>query len=166
MRVASSRLALTLALFIPNAMLPAQTTLGVSAGVATYDLSGTGNTRVYSAWLGTPIAGSRYVSTELGVATFNYRTQGNTRRTHWLPEAMLQAELPLRRIQPYLGAGLGASLTSGSSAVATVSGALGARALFGTNWIGRGELRVRVIDPWVGTTADWTIGIGRRFGGR
>ena len=30
-------------------------------------------------------------------------------------------------------------------------------------WGVRGELRMRSIDPWVGTTADWGLGVTRRF---
>ncbi len=82
------------------------------------------------------------------------------------PEMQLQLVRPHGLLRPFLGAGAGLSLDSRDTApggeLAPSAGA-GFRMLLAPNWSGRAELRLRAIDPWTGSAAEWTLGLARRF---
>jgi hypothetical protein len=137
--------------------------LAVVAGVSQYDLSGTGTTAFGAVRLELPI-GERLV-VEPGLTYLPYESQGGRRTHHLLPEVQLQVQTR-RTIRPYLGVGVGSSwaVTPGRDFHdLTLSAATGVRVLTRSGWILGGELRVRTIDPWTGTTGDWGLRIARTF---
>lgn len=137
---------------------------GIVGGAAQYDLSGTGTAPFASFRLDIPVGRNLVLEPALGYLT--YVAQSDRRRHLLLPEIQIQAQVYGERVRPYLGAGFGASwalLPGEDQGDLTLSGAGGARVLLGTAWMVRGELRVRVIDPWGATTADWGLGVSRRF---
>jgi hypothetical protein len=50
-----------------------------------------------------------------------------------------------------------------STADATLSAAGGARVRLPGGWGLGGELRIRAVEPFIGTTADWGLSLIRRF---
>lgn len=160
-----------LALVLSAAIAPSsgsaqQTDEAVSllAGPSEYDLAGTGIAPFVAARLDLPV-GRRFL-VEPGVTYMWYECQGGDRIRHVLPEAQLQIRHPGEVFRPYLGIGAGASwavMPTEDEVDLTISAAGGVRVRVGSGWILRGELRVRVIDPWTSTTADWGLGVGRTF---
>lgn len=141
--------------------VPALTLLG---GVSQYDLSGTGTTPFFAARVDVPLG--RVVVLEPGITYLPYEEQFGVRTHHLLPEVQLQVQRPGDRFRPYLGVGVGFSraLRPGlDESELTASVAAGTRVLTLSGWLVRGELRVRAIDPWTGTTADWSLGVGHTF---
>jgi hypothetical protein len=138
--------------------------VSVLAGPSQYDLAGTGTTAFVALRIDLPV--DRRLVVEPAVTYLAYESQGGARTHHVLPEAQLQVTGAGEVVRPYLGAGLGASWVSRGAddeLGLSLSAAGGVRVRTSSSWILRGELRVRAIDPWVGTTADWAVGIGRRF---
>lgn len=133
----------------------------VAAGVSTYDLSGTGTEAVGSLRVDGPVAaGLRW---QAGLGFFRYEAQFGDDRTLFLPEAGLEWHPPVGGLPLYLGAGVGANLERGpGDNDATLYGAVGLDLGTGDFSL-RPEVRVRAVDPWVGTMADFTLGL--RFGG-
>jgi hypothetical protein len=84
----------------------------------------------------------------------------------WFPEVRVQAEARFGTVRPYLGAGGGPaveSLLGERGTDPTLSAAGGARIDLPGSWGLEGELRIRAIDPWTGTTADWGFSVIRRL---
>ena len=148
------------------ASLDAQTQMvGVAGGVSQYDLSGTGTEPFGAVRYGFTPARASAVVLEGNLQYFRYRQQFGERRHHIFSEVMVQLQLPRGAFRPYLGAGAGFSFANGSGDQAdfTVAGAGGIRLVTQSRWIFGAELRVRAVDPWVGTTADWGLSIARGF---
>jgi hypothetical protein len=138
--------------------------VSLTAGISEYDLSGTGDTLFVALRAQFPL--NSFLLVEPGLGYMKYVTQGGDARTHWFPEVQLQAELSIRRVRPYLGAGIGASYVSQdgqNETELTLSGAGGVRVDVGAGWGAGGELRVRAVDPWTGTTADFGLAVRRRL---
>jgi hypothetical protein len=79
---------------------------------------------------------------------------------------MAQLQVPRGSLRPYLGAGAGIAFTKEGDTTFTdftLAGAGGLRIVASSAWSFRGELRIRAVDPWTGTTADWGFGITRAF---
>jgi len=143
----------------------------VLGGVSQYDLSGTGTSAVVS--LRGTTALERPLLLEGALAYLPYTSQGSSRVHHVLPEVQAQLQWVRDGIRPYLGAGVGASFArweaddfgdgGRTETDLTVSGAGGVRWPLGPAWAIQGELRIRAIDPWTGTTADWGLGTVGRF---
>lgn len=143
-----------------------QGTLGLVGGITQYDLSGVGTAPVI-AFRGTTSL-NRPVVFEVGFGYFSYSTQGEESTRHLLPEAQLQWQWTRTGLRPYLGAGLGASRASshaGSVTDLSLSAAGGVRRPMAGGWTLVAELRLRAIDPWAATTADFGLGILGPFGG-
>lgn len=153
-----------------HALLPAdavaqeRTALVVSGGPAPYDLSGTGTAWVVGAELSRALAG-RMLWLEAGTRLFSYQSQGRSTITHLFPEAGLRVHLPAGPIRPYVGAGAGGSLVieGRDDTEVTLHALLGLRIDANPNWHLRPEMRIRSVDPWTGTVADFTLGVGYRF---
>lgn len=164
--VAAASVALVLAsLLAPERGLAQDgTAFTVSGGAAPYDLSGTGTSWVAGAELSRSLAGGVLVA-EAGARLFAYKSQGGATITHLFPEAGLRLQAPLDGIRPYAGAGAGGSLTvrGRRDAEPTLHAVLGVLMRPGPDWCLRPEMRVRSVDPWVGTLADFTLGVGYRF---
>jgi len=138
--------------------------VGVVAGKSQYDLSGTGTASIVGVRLGTQI--HPYLSLEAGVSHLRYRSQGEEWTRHLFPEIQLQLLRSSGALRPYLGIGAGASQRSYgevSSFDLTLSTAAGVRVPLGSGMEAQAELRVRAVDPWVGTTADWSVGLAKRW---
>ncbi|HKP75440.1 MAG TPA: outer membrane beta-barrel protein [Longimicrobiaceae bacterium] len=100
----------------------------LAAGVMNFDLSGTGNTPTFALRADLPL--SRIFSLEAAVAGARPNEQSGT-STILFPEVQLQAGLPLGRITPYAGAGLGIYRlegVGGGNSDLTFSGGAGLRA--------------------------------------
>jgi len=140
--------------------------VAVTGGMTEYDLSGVGNTAFVGLRAQLPVTGALVI--EPGLNYMKYNTQGGSRTSLWMPEVQLQAELPLGAVRPYLGLGAGGALISSGGqrqTELTFSTAAGVRVALGGGWGIGGELRVRAIDPWTATTADFGLSISRRLGG-
>jgi hypothetical protein len=83
-----------------------------------------------------------------------------------LPEMGLLARVPVG-IPLLFGVGVGHTLgvKGDPDDDATLYTALGLELEDRSGWAVRPELRVRAVDPWTGTIADFTIGVRRAFGG-
>lgn len=138
--------------------------LTLMGGITEYDLSGV-DTRPFVALRG-EVPLSRFMLVEPGLGFFRYETQGGADVNVFLPEVQLQAAPMRTRVRPYLGAGVGLGhqrATGATETDLTLSGAAGLRAAL-TPALGlRGELRVRSIDPWTGSTADFGAGLSYVF---
>lgn len=141
-----------------------RTALTVSGGPAPYDLSGTGTAWVVGAEVSRALAG-RMLWVEAGTRLFSYQSQGESTITHLFPEAGLRLQLPVGPIRPYVGAGAGASavVQGPGETELTLHALLGLRIAANPNWHLRPEMRVRSVDPWTGTVADFSLGVGYRF---
>jgi hypothetical protein len=159
-------IALVVGLIASASALHAQTdnALTLMGGASQYDLSGTGTG---------PFAAVRYerrvrpaLIAEAGVAYMTDRQEFRPREHHVFPEVMLQLQVPRGSLRPYLGAGAGLAFSwagDASKTDLTLAGAGGLRLAVGSAWSVRAELRLRAVDPWVGTTADWGVGVTRFF---
>jgi hypothetical protein len=141
-------------------------TIAVTAGKTDYDLSGTGTRNVVALRVQLPI--SHYFRIEPGVTYMNHRVfDGLLARVHvMMPEVQVQGAVQLGRIEPYLGLGAGTAIRSleGTSVWdMTVSAAGGVRLELGGGWGLGSELRLRAIDPWAGSTADWGVSLLKRL---
>ena len=137
-----------------------QSRITASGGAAGYDLSGTG-------WSGT--AGLQFerdikpwLRFEVGSGVFWYETQAKRQVTMLLPEAGLAIQSG-SQVPIYLAAGLGRSfaIRGDQSDEMTLYGALGLSLPAAGVWTFRPEMRVRFIDPFVGSVAGFTLGVSR-----
>lgn len=168
-RIAWTSVLLLLPLLSVPAPVSAQTyaprvDLALVGGAWQYDLSGTGTTWFAGARAALPLGGPLLI--EPGLTYARYTTQGGTASNLLFPEAQLQVELLRDRYRPFLGVGAGPAFISGggSNTELSLTASAGLRAQITPLWGVRGELRVRSIDPWVGTAAEWTVGLSRRLG--
>jgi hypothetical protein len=138
---------------------------GVVGGAAQYDLSGTGTVPFGGLRVDVVPERARYLVLEAGIHTLRYETQAADFHRLWFPEGSVQLQLPGRVARPYLGLGAGHTFGSEGSAP-TLSASVGSRFRVAGSWSLRTELRVRSVDPWVGTTADWGLGLSRTLGRR
>ena len=138
--------------------------LTVGGGLAPYDLSGVGTSWVAGAELSAPVGD--LLLAEVGSRIFRYESQAEEFVTHLFPAAGLYLDAGGRDFRVYSGGGVGASvLTEGrGDAELTLHAAAGFRIRIRPRWLVRPEIRVRSIDPWAGTTAEFTVGMTYRFG--
>lgn len=133
---------------------------GVMIGPTRYDLAGTGTGFSLHAGFTFPLS-RRTVLIEPGLGILAYSTATGKRSSWMFPELTVQVQRQLGRVRPYLGAGIGTG-TRGLSGVArwkfTMMGLGGTRVHLTGRWGVRGEIRLRSVDPWVGHTADFTLG--------
>lgn len=141
----------------------AQSAISVAAGAASYDLAGVGTSGVGAVRFEWPLA-SR-LGGQVGTSFFWYGTQGVDQVAMLLPEVGVLAR-PSMSIPLLVGLGVGHSATVKGTASDEVSlyGALAFDIEDRAGWAVRPEMRVRVLDPWVGTIAEFTLGVRRRFG--
>ena len=142
--------------------------LGLVAGVAQYDLSGTGTEGFFGLRLDLPM--SEYVFAEPGFVYMSYRSQGGDLIRHLTAEVQVQGSYPLGRWRPYLGAGAGGFFDlrkqrGGAELVRpTFSGAGGTRVDLTGALGARAELRVRGVGKgFNGTIAEWSAGLSWSF---
>lgn len=138
------------------------------AGLFQYDLSGTGTVPFVGVRL--PLPMHRRIVLEPALTYTAYESQGGNDISLLIPEVQVQGRIDLGRVAPFLGIGLGGTFDLRESrgageelVVSTYSVGAGARGWLGGGWRARGELRVRAIDGFTGSAAEWTLGIGRAF---
>lgn len=150
---------------IPTIATAQETARSVSlmAGPSSYDLSGTGTATAVA--LGTVFRVVGPLLVEPGATYFRYNPQFGTDVTYLFTEVSLQAQAHFGRLYPYLGLGGGRAFQVGGpdprQHAWTLHGVGGFRITVSNKWGFRGELRVRTVDPFHGTTADFTAGIVR-----
>ena len=136
----------------------------LAGGAFQYDLSGVGTTGFGALRVELPL--TRFVLVEPGLTYARYTPQfADFAASLLFPEVQLQVQTA-GRVRPFLGAGLGPAFAWGGGASETelsLSGGAGVRADISPSWGARAELRIRAIDPFTGTAAEWTAGISRRF---
>jgi hypothetical protein len=130
----------------------------VLVGPSSYDLSGTGTTFAVAGQVAYSPVRALYV--EGGITYFEYTTQGNRRDRFAFPEISIQGAIPLGPVSPYVGVGGGFTI---AHVLLTLHAVGGVRVRAGSRWGMRGELRVRAVDPWGASTADFMFGASRRF---
>lgn len=135
----------------------------LSAGVSSYDLSGTGNAPVVAAGVSIDVAGPLVV--EPALAFFHYSTLFSGSVTYLLPEVGVHFAPRIGPVRPMLGVGVGVSrvVQGFTSTDLAVHALLGIRAQVIESVEVRGQLRVREIDPWAATMADFMVGVGWRL---
>ncbi|HEU4586829.1 MAG TPA: outer membrane beta-barrel protein [Gemmatimonadaceae bacterium] len=141
--------------------------LSLSAGIAQFDLSGTGTTSIIALRGEYPLVPALLV--EGGVAIARPDQQFGIDGTLLMPEVQLQLQLP-KRVAPYIGIGTGfahdgaVARYGGDANRITFAGAAGLRAAMTRQAGVRAELRVRYFGTgFNGTTADWTFGFSWRL---
>jgi hypothetical protein len=138
--------------------------LAVVGGAWEYDLSGTGTSGFGGLRLELPV--HRILIVEPGLTYARYSTQFDAGVSYLIPDLQAQVQVPGRWVRPFLGAGVGLAYAWGDGASVTdlsLSGSAGLRVRLAELWSARTELRVRSIDPFHGSAAEWTFGIARRF---
>lgn len=157
---------------LAGALLPAEAAaqrrggaVEVAVGRSEYDLSGTGSGNVVAIRADLPITRRFLIQPSLTYLADDPEFERDFKL--YLPEVQAQFE-PLRtRVRPFLGVGAGFAWESlpvvDDEFEATLSTAVGVRANLTRGWGAVGELRVRAVRPWTGTTADLTIGVARRL---
>lgn len=155
-------LSLIVLLSLPPA-LSGQSGVTLSGGPASWDLSGTGTgTTLALRWdrdLTAP-ATPGPIALDVGIGWFQDGQEGQGAVDLLLPEVGVRVGLP----GPFavgLGAGYAIGLEDRTGDDLTLWAALGADFPFSPGWSFRPELRVRSVDPWVGTVADYSVGIRR-----
>ena len=151
---------LVLASGIASAQARVHNAIGLSGGVAQFDMSGTGTAPFGALRLEHELTSWLVADGALGVLRPD--EQLSQRRVYLVPEAQLQVQLPLGIVRPYLGAGIGMlkSVSGPARDYAIFSGATGARVALSNAVDVRGELRVTGQSA---TLAQWTLGLARRF---
>ena len=132
----------------------------LSAGPASYDLSGTGTGFAASARYGHPL--SSWLSVEAGVSVLAVPQRGSDDAARLLqPEVGLTLGLPVGRtaLLFMVGGGYGADVESMAHGDPTLFVALGldvpAKGRVGF----RPSMRMRIVDPWVGTVMEYNLGV-------
>lgn len=142
-----------------------QIAVSVHAGAASYDLAGVGTSGIAAVRVEHRLAPR--IDLQAGTGFFWYGTQGDQQVSMLLPEAGLLAR-PFAGLPLLLGVGAGHTLELKGNLddVFTLYGAVGLELEDEAGWAVRPELRVRAVDPWAGTIADFTLGVRKRFGAR
>jgi hypothetical protein len=163
-QVATALGALGIFLSVPGTSAAQGRALAVVGGAWEYDLSGTGTSVFGGLRLELPVR--RFLVIEPGLTYAHYSSQFDQGVSYLLPEVQAQIQVPGRWVQPFLGGGVGLSYAwadGGSATDLSLSGSAGLRVRLAELWSARAELRVRSIDPFHKTIAEWTVGIARRF---
>ncbi|MSR35744.1 MAG: hypothetical protein EXR95_03725 [Gemmatimonadetes bacterium] len=142
--------------------------LALVAGVAQYDLSGTGTEPFVGLRLDLPMA--EFLYAEPGFGYMTYTSQGGEHVPHLSAEVQVQGTLPLGRWRPYVGVGAGGFFDlrkqrgGGELVEPTFSGSGGVRASVVSDLGAHAELRVRGVGKsFAGTIAEWSAGLAWAF---
>ena len=136
-------------------------------GPSSYDLSGTGSTRVGTARYTTRVTGPLYV--EAGAVFFSYPpAEGGGESAYLFPEISAMLRVPRGDIRPYLVAGAGFTVAMKGEGFpgggkTTLHIGAGTDLVFSNVFAVRADYRVRAVDPWGAVTADFTFGPLLRF---
>jgi hypothetical protein len=143
-----------------NAQSHFRSGVGLSGGVAQFDMSGTGTAPFAAVRLEHEFTSWLVADGALGVLRPD--EQLTQRRVYLVPEAQLQVQHAFGGVRPYFGVGMGMlkSVSGPERNYAIFSGATGARVALRDAVDLRGELRVTGQSA---TLAQWTLGLARRF---
>jgi hypothetical protein len=137
-------------------------------GQMRYELQAPRNGTVFALRVASPLIplGERNWLLEPSVGYGWYRAVGG--QLHHFAESEMQIQLhpDIDRLQPYVGLGGGFALTRADSTVAihlTGSASVGLRFGATDNWGLAGELRLRALDLFRGTTREMTVSVFRRL---
>lgn len=139
--------------------------LTVMAGLVQYDLEVSGNANVTGVRVDLPLG--RFVIVEPGITSFRH-TGDNVGEDAVLaiPELAVQLQGHFGRVRPFAGGAIGYVFASGAGAErsrSSLAGSAGVRMNLRPQVLVRAELRLRGIDSFAGSMAEWTIGLGYRF---
>jgi outer membrane protein with beta-barrel domain len=160
----TSAIVLACLALIPQTSVGQDRALGVVGGAWQYDLSGTGTSGFGGLRLELPVA--QLFVIEPGLTYARYSSQFGPSVNYLIPELQAQIQVPGSTVRPFLGGGIGlahAWAEGDHASDLSLSAGIGTRIRLATLWSARAELRVRSIDPFHGTVAEWTAGIARRF---
>lgn len=156
----------------PASAQQATRSVSLSRGSMEFDASGVGTADVFALRADRKVAGN-WLLGELGLAYSSIREDSRSDDTKLgVAELQLQAQAPLRYVQPYIGAGLGtlSYLTNSQgrgSLTEAVSAGAGVRVDVWRNFGLRADGRVRYWDwngeGFVNSSAEITAGLGYRF---
>lgn len=143
----------------------AQSGITLAGGPAGWDLSGTGTGTTFALRWDRGLA--RFstlgpLSVEAGLSWFQDGQTGQGAVDLLLPEAGLRIGLA-GPLQLGVGAGWAIGLEDRSGDDVSLWAGLSADVGIGTDWFLRPELRIRSVDPWVGTIVDYSLGVRRLF---
>lgn len=136
-------------------------------GVFQYDLSGTGAVPFGGVRLFLPL--HAWIAVEPAITYAAYESEADDEIPLLVPEVQLQGRLESGRVDPFLGIGIGGAFDLRKNrggkelVVSSYSAGAGARVRLGRGWSGRAELRLRAVDGFAGSVAEWTLGIARAF---
>jgi len=136
----------------------------VLGGITHLDLSGVATAPIVS-FRGTSSL-DRTLVVEGALGYLAYGSQADLTVHHLLPEVQVQVQRRGSRTRSYLGAGVGLSHERWPEAdftELTTSAAVGIRVPMGADWSLQGEVRLRAIDPWTGSTVDFGMGVAGHF---
>lgn len=136
----------------------------LTAGPAPYDLSGTGTAFHGAARVSGQI--TDHLSVEAGTSYFRYETQFGGTVNALFPETSLVAATAVGRARLFAlgGVGAGWQRQEGTNRTdLTLHMGVGSEWWATDRWGLRAEVRVRAVDPWVGTIADVGFGIAGRL---
>ncbi|HEX9937753.1 MAG TPA: outer membrane beta-barrel protein [Longimicrobium sp.] len=167
-RMFAAAAVLTVAASAAQAQATGGTGVSFSGGTMNYDLSGTGNTPALALRADFPLAS--VFRLEAGVVAARPDQQFGDDPTFIIPEVQLQAQLPLGRVAPYVGAGIGMTRQFesevGSNSDVAFSAGAGARVALAQRLAGIVDGRVHAIGSgFTGTTAELSVGLRWRMGG-
>ncbi len=155
----------------PAGRLPAQAVMppmiSVVGGQMRYSLADTRTDALVALRLASPLVslGRRHWLIEPGMSYGWYRADDATRRHVFVGEIQLQFQAGPRAIQPYVGGGGGLTISrvdSTSINKFTASAAAGLR-LNAAGWGIAGEIRIRALKLFQGTTRELTISLFREL---
>ena len=149
---------------LPAGLAGQDRVLGLSVGVAPYDLSGTGTSGTVAVRFEQPLRGP--LSFELGSSFFRYESQSGSNVTMLMPEGGLKVTVPVKSMEWYVGVGAGYSFAveGPQEDDPTLFSALGFRTSLGERWAIQPEFRIRIVEPWVGSIGEFGVGVARTFG--
>ena len=153
--------------FTANAVQAQSARVGIYRGVSEYDLSGVDQATITAVRVGYDIG--PILSVETGLTAADLQLQFGDARLYLL-DVHLQARLPLGRVAPYLGAGVGLSVQDPNEAQfatnteATLSAAAGVRVDLPFRFALGAEGRIRTIGkPFTASGAEAVVGVAYRF---
>jgi hypothetical protein len=146
--------------------------ISASVGAMQFDASGTGTAPVIALRAAFPIVGSWLLAEgNLSYASLDEQFS-NVGSRIGVAEGQLQAQLPLGRVRPYLGAGAGwlhyFNNAPPSATSPTYSAGAGLRVGLSPRVTARAELRLRIWNPYPNSSgnnsaAEWTGGLAYTF---
>lgn len=146
--------------------------ISASVGAMQFDASGTGTAPVIALRAAFPIVGSWLLAEgNLSYASLDEQFS-NVGTRIGMAEGQLQAQLPLGRVRPYLGAGAGwihyFNNAPPRATSPTYSAAAGLRVGLSSRFSARAELRLRIWNPYPNSSGnnsagEWTGGLAYAF---